>query len=767
MRPLRSGGAGWRLLAVLTLVLTLAGGTGAGVPRAAAATVVTVNATDEDGLPLAGATFAVYDAVDSGDGVGGLVAGGVLLDGPSATDADGTAVLSPPSDGPIAVVQVGAPDGYDLPSDSEQVIESTVAAADSDADGVSDQLLTFVSSAQTPVPGTVDIAVVDAATGEPLAGVGVGAWAVDVATGGRGPLAGEATSGGDGYATLTLVPGDYLIGVQTPPAGYVAAGAGADVVTTVGPGGDGLGDYLVVPLPLSAEVPTPLPTLPPTPTTGLEETAEPVETAPPPATDPADAPTETPADVAAPTDAAAPTDDPTPTSASDDAPDAAPTAPPDAEPATVTIDKLVCEDAARAGTAMIELERTLQDALDAAGGELPDECVVAGAGVTFTVFDPQAPEDPGWDDDDLVSAETGEDGTATLAVPVAGAARTVYLQETVPNADPNGDPAFARSDDFVVTPGGIYTALVVNFVAPPPPPTGELTVVTTDNVSNLAVPGGCFDLTAEGAPTVVLRTVCDGDDGADDGVVAFGEVDNGRYLVAPTGPVLNYVMPDSQSAAVEGSPEEVPVAATPYGTIEVLAVACPEEVERITFAVATPDALADDGTGGSGGAVDPGQTEGCTPVAANLVLYLFSDTAAVSTPVAAPANGTSFRAAVPPTGPDAEPHLLREVASGEDEKVPVDPANVTTVVVRFGGADIAGGSEATPPADTSRGMTAALIEADMAEAASVTRLPATGAGGLTFDTGGGDRWPLVAVLTLLTLACAFGSGRRDIRPARV
>lgn len=799
MRLIRPGSALWRWLAALTLVLVTAVGlVGPGVPRAAAATTITVTLTDPDGVPLSGAAFAVFDAVESEDGSGALVSGDVLVAGPVETDGDGLAVFAPlPDATSFVMVQTAAPPGYDLAA-AEQVF-STADTAGEDGEAATDEVvaqvdLAFVNALAPPVFGTLDVSVVDGVSGVPLVGAEVVVYERDPATGGRGVAVAFPVSGNDGYATVELPAGEYRVGLAATPGGYTLPGPAEDRLVALAEPVDGVGDYQVAtvsvaPVDVPVEVPTPaeppVPTEPPVPPPAPEPTAT---DAPPPTDPPA---TEAPATVAPATEAPAtappvtevpattppvpPVTDPPATdppletpptaeSPTDPAPtDVPPAEPPTAEPPTaepaepgmVLVGKAICVDGVEAGTARLEVGLTLED-FTAAG--MPVGCRIATAGeATFTVRDPVAPE-VDFDEVDLTTAETDDAGLARLAVPMAGESRRVYVRE---------DNTGYRSGYFDVAPGGAVQVLVVNLVVPP---TGELTVAAVDAVSQAPLPGACFALTAGG---VALDTVCDGEDGTTDGRVAFGERDNGRYEVTPVETPGSYVPAAPVVVEVGGESQEVAAAAVPYGSVEALAFACPAVASGVTFAVETPGVtVVDDGTGGAGGVAAPELVAGCAPAGADLVLYPYGDTSAAPIALQAAPGGAALPVAVPPTDDETGPHLLRDRTTGAEATVAVAPATRTTVTVVVGadalpeagsGTDAAAGDPLPagdgavpvptpplpPPSPTATPETTA---ADRAETLSVTTLPRTGSGAPAFDTGGGHRWALLAVLALVAVA---------------
>ena len=202
-------GAGWRLVAIFTLVVALV----ATFPQGArAASGIVVSVTDELGRPLAGAAFGVYAATEDADGALVIDPAAPLIGGPVVTDADGLASIADLPDGlMVGVRQLAIPVGYSADAAGDRFLTTDPALPGS---------LTVVNAA-LPVSGRAGTVVVTV-TAQPgataLGGVSIDVHTADPATGLPGEVVSSTVSDAAGRSEIPLPAGSYVVSVR-PPGG--------------------------------------------------------------------------------------------------------------------------------------------------------------------------------------------------------------------------------------------------------------------------------------------------------------------------------------------------------------------------------------------------------------------------------------------------------------------------------------------------------------------------------------------------------------------
>ncbi len=656
-------GAGWRLTAVMTLLIALAGVFPSG---ARAASAIAIAVTDDAGAPLAGAAFGVYAASVDLDGVLYIDAAAALIGGPVVSDEDGVASIGDLPDGlTVGVHQLVIPDGYlsDVAGDQFVTTDPTTPPSLAVVNAVAS-----VADETGSGTGTVTVAVTEASGTAALDGVSIDIHVIDPATGASGDVVASAVSDGDGLAQVDLLAGSYVVTV-VPPAGYLPADAQPVAVeTTTGDGtagasvAFGLQPDPTEPTVAPTDAPTAGPTEPPP-----SDVSEPTATTEPTATVPADAP-----------------------SASPSATETATAAP--YPPATILVRAIVCtsDDEDLIGTLAINPN----DDLVSAGATLPDICRPAQEGeFTFSFRDPVLPSP--WDNVSLGTRLTDANGFAALETAITRDGQRVFVVELAHQDD--------FSDPFQLVPNGTLSLLAVRVVGEP---RGDVVVRPVDSVTGGALAGTCYDLAAAGLPGVPLASACDADDGAD-GLITFPAVANGDYVVVPTAVVPGYVFAPTTPLTVDSRPVDLSLSVVPYGTLQLLARSCLSPPAGLTMPTPTPasgdgiqdlddltsDALPDSGTAtplvvfsvvdgsavdaaGTGLELDPTATD-CTAIGATLTVTAPDGT---TTSVTVGQDGVATPLSLPPTTADAR-YTVRDDASAAEQAISVEPAGTTTVTM--------------------------------------------------------------------------------------
>ena len=152
----------------------------------------------EDGRPLSGAVFGIYDAATR-----------EKLD-EITTDRYGEAVLELEAGG-YFLRELKAPAGYALSADK---VDFKIKTGETKEITLSNKLLE-PETPETPATGTVKLMKKAAGSGQPLPGA-----VFEVFTLADNKKAGEIISGADGTAVLSLPAGDYYLLEKTAPAGF-------------------------------------------------------------------------------------------------------------------------------------------------------------------------------------------------------------------------------------------------------------------------------------------------------------------------------------------------------------------------------------------------------------------------------------------------------------------------------------------------------------------------------------------------------------------
>ncbi len=687
-------GAGWRLVAVMTLLIAMAGLFPFG---ARAASGIAIAVTDDAGAPLAGAAFGVYASSVDPAGLRSIDPA-ALIGGPVVTGTAGLASVDGLPDGlTVGVRQLVIPDGYLADAAGDQFVTT---------DPTVDRPLAVVNAVAQAAPpvtdqsGIVTVAVTEQTSAVALGGVAIEARVLDPTTGtAAGEAVAAAVSDPAGVAALTLPVGAYVVSVVRP-GGYLPAAAqpvavglpagGVPAETTVAFG--------LQPDPTEPAEPTAtaVPTDPPSPEPTATETAVPTEI-------PTDVPpTETPAPTATtePTEPTATTEPTEPTATTDPsaAPSATATASSDGsgfvpnQPASVRVRAIVCvsDEPELIGAMRIRPD----DEYVALDADLPPGCRPAEPGeFTFVFRDPRLSSP--WDDQPLGQRVTDADGVASFPTVITREGQELFVIE---QANPND-----FSDPFRLLPNDTVSLLAVKVIGEPK---GDVAVRPVDSVSGAPVAGTCYDLAAAGVPDVPLATACDADDGTD-GVVAFPGVANGSYVAVPSTTAPGYVFGPATPLTVASGPVDLPLTVTPYGTLQLLARSCLTALAGVT--IPTPTPASGDGIDGldaaaieslpvagsgtpavvfdvlDGSAIDAAGTglEGdpttsdCTRIGAALSVTAPDGTA---TAIAVGQDGVAVPASLPPTTGDQR-YTVRDDASGAEQTVAVNPAGTTTVTM--------------------------------------------------------------------------------------
>lgn len=683
-------GAGWRLVAVMTLLIAMVGMFPIG---ARAASAIAIAVTDDAGAPLAGAAFGAYAASVDLDGTL-FIDPAALIGGPVVTGTEGLASLAELPDGlTVGVRQLVIPHGYLADAAGDRFITNDPAV---------DQSLAVVNAVANVAPpvtdqsGVVTVAVTEQTSAVALGGVAIAVRVLDPTT---GTAAGEAVaatvSDPAGAAELTLPVGSYVVSVA-PPGGYLPADAQP---VAVGPPAGGVPAETTVAFGLQPDPTEPteptgtaVPTDPPSPEPTATETAVPTVV-------PTDVPpTETPG----PTATTEPTG-PTATVIPDD-PSAAPSASATAsassdgsgfvpnQPASVLVRAIVCvsNEPELIGAMRIRPD----DEYVALDAELPPDCRPAGPGeFTFVFRDPR--QSSPWDDQPLGQRPTDANGVASFPTVITRDGQELFVIEQANQND--------FSDPFRLLPNDTVSLLAVKVIGEPK---GDVAVRPVDSVSGAPVAGTCYDLAAAGVPDVPLASACDADDDTD-GVVSFPGVANGAYVAVPSTTAPGYVFAPATPLTVASGPVDLPLSVAPYGTLQLLARSCLSVPAGVTIPTPTPatgdgidgldgaaiESLPAAGSGApvvvfgvlDGSAIDAAGTglEGdpttsdCTRIGASLTVTAPDGTA---TAIAVGQDGVAVPASLPPATGDQR-YTVRDDASGAERTVAVNPAGTTTVTM--------------------------------------------------------------------------------------
>ncbi len=658
-------GAGWRLVAIFTLVVALV----ATFPQGArAASGIVVSVTDELGRPLAGAAFGVYAATEDADGALVIDPAAPLIGGPVVTDADGLASIADLPDGlMVGVRQLAVPVGYSADAAGDRFLTTDPALPGS---------LTVVNAA-LPVSGRAGTVVVTV-TAQPgataLGGVSIDVHTADPATGLPGEVVSSTVSDAAGRSEIPLPAGSYVVSVR-PPGGYqpaapqpVALGSPADGEPAVAEVAFGLQPEPTVPPEATVD---PTATIPAGP--GPTVTAAPGEPTVPTATTAPDGAAVPPVDATVPAATETPASSPN-------------------RPAYVAVRAIVCtsDDPEVIGTTVINPNEGLAD-----GGEgLLPECRAAREGeFTFVFRDLRMPNP--WDDLTLGQRLTDSDGIALFDTVVTRPGQSVLIFE---RDSPND---FSTETTVPLVADGTVSLIAIVVTGQPE---GDVTVRTVDSVSGQPVASGCYELAAAGAADIPLAAACDADDGAD-GTVVFPAVANGDYVVVPESTPAGYVVTPSP-LTVASQPVDLPVAVTPYGTLQLIARSCQALPPGVLSPTPTPapgdgiaglgdmttGSLPGDGTGprvvfssadgsainatGTGLEGDRG-TNGCVAIGASLTVTA-PDGTVTAVPVGS--DGVALPLALPPSTGN-ERYVIRDDASGVEAAVALTPAGTTTVTM--------------------------------------------------------------------------------------
>ncbi len=683
-------GAGWRLVAVMTLLIAMVGMFPIG---ARAASAIAIAVTDDAGAPLAGAAFGAYAASVDLDGTL-FIDPAALIGGPVVTGTEGLASLAELPDGlTVGVRQLVIPHGYLADAAGDRFITNDPAV---------DQSLAVVNAVANVAPpvtdqsGVVTVAVTEQTSAVALGGVAIAVRVLDPTT---GTAAGEAVaatvSDPAGAAELTLPVGSYVVSVA-PPGGYLPADAQP---VAVGPPAGGVPAGTTVAFGLQPDPTEPteptgtaVPTDPPSPEPTATETAVPTVV-------PTDVP---PTEKPGPTATTEPTG-PTATVIPDDpsaAPSASATAPASSDgsgfvpnqPASVLVRAIVCvsNEPELIGAMRIRPD----DEYVAPDAELPPDCRPAGPGeFTFVFRDPR--QSSPWDDQPLGQRPTDANGVASFPTVITRDGQELFVIEQANQND--------FSDPFRLLPNDTVSLLAVKVIGEPK---GDVAVRPVDSVSGAPVAGTCYDLAAAGVPDVPLASACDADDDTD-GVVSFPGVANGSYVAVPSTTAPGYVFAPATPLTVASGPVDLPLSVAPYGTLQLLARSCLSAPAGVTIPIPTPatgdgidgldgaaiESLPEAGSGtpvvvfgvldgsaidaaGTGLEGDP-TTSDCTRIGASLTVTAPDGTV---TAIAVGQDGVAVPASLPPATGDQR-YTVRDDASGAEQTVAVNPAGTTTVTM--------------------------------------------------------------------------------------
>ena len=690
-------GAGWRLVAVMTLLIAMAGLFPFG---ARAASGIAIAVTDDTGAPLAGAAFGVYASSVDLDGLLSIDPA-ALIGGPVVTGTGGLASLDGLPDGlTVGVRQLVIPVGYLADAAGDQFVTTDPAVSRSLA------VVNAVAPAPAPVTGQsgiVTVAVTEQTSAVALGGVAIEARVLDPTTGtAAGQAVAAAVSDPAGAAALTLPVGAYVVSV-VPPGGYLPANAqpvevglpagGVPAETTVAFG--------LQPEPTEPAQPTAtaVPTDPTSPQPTATETATPtvIPTDVPPTETPATTEPTATTGPTGPTATAVPAD---PSAAPSAVPLATETAPASSDgsgfvpnqSASVLVRAIVCisDEPELIGAMRIRPD----DEYVALDADLPPGCRPAGPGeFTFVFRDPRLSSP--WDDQPLGQRPTDANGVASFPTVITHDGQELFVIEQANQND--------FSDPFRLLPNDTVSLLAVKVIGEPK---GDVAVRPVDSVSGAPVAGTCYDLAAAGVPDVPLVSACDADDGTD-GVVSFPGVANGSYVAAPSTTAPGYVFGPATPLTVVSGPVDLPLTVAPYGTLQLLARSCLSAPAGVTIPTPTPaagdgidgldtaaiESLPEAGTGtpavvfgvldgsaidaaGTGLESDP-TTGDCTRIGAALTVTAPDGTA---TAIAVGQDGVAVPASLPPTTGDQR-YTVRDDASGAEQTVAVYPAGTTTVTM--------------------------------------------------------------------------------------
>ena len=659
----------WALLTTAALMVTLVGTH----PAAAQATGdLIISVVDRTGAPVTGAAFGIYDASVDPDGTSRIADDAALIAGPVVTDADGQAIAAGlPDQHAIGVRQLVVPDGYLADPAGDRLLTT---------DATAPATLTVVNAAAPTGDGVIAVTVTDASGADVVSGATVSVRPVDAAGIAGAPVA-SATSDAAGSASLDVAAGRYLVSV-TPPDGYDAVSAQQIDVA------EGTGAAI-----LSFQL-SPSP-----PTEPAEPTAPPTE--PATETPTAAAPDETPTapDVTATATTAPPTGTATETAPTATATSSA-SAVPSArgtdsgfvpnQPATVVVQAIVCmsDDPAQIGTMLIKPDESL------ASDQIPDACRPANEGEFTFLFRDPVTSSP-WDDITLGRRPTDASGLASFTTAITREGQALYTYEE------------KNPGDFISTPvtlvaNGTVSLLAIRVIGPPH---GDVVIQSINAQTGATVVGTCYQIAAAGAETVAITTACDTDDGKSDGLVSFPTMPNGAYVVATTTTPDRFVGGAAMPVTVDSANAMVQVPITPFGAIQLGALACitlpagavvptptpaagdgiaaldgqagdmaaTATAPMVSFAVLDGSLASADGTGGE----QTTAAAGCTPTAAHLSIVAPDGTA---TAVTIDADGFADPVSLPPAT-DGARYVIRDDATGATVAVPVRPGATTTVLL--------------------------------------------------------------------------------------
>ncbi|MFM9108094.1 MAG: SpaA isopeptide-forming pilin-related protein [Chloroflexota bacterium] len=148
---------------------------------------------------------------------------------------------------------------------------------------------------------------------------------------------------------------------------------------------------------------------------------------------------------------------------------------------------------------------------------------IALGGACFQIFD-----DGGAGGYDLCDNDPSDANRADGLILLQGVAPGDY---TIRETRAPGGYQLAGDITATVQPGARASAQVTNQPLPPPAQVGSLTVTKTD-AANQLLPGACFSLSS--GDVTLAGPICDGDDGARDGIIRFTGVGVGEYLLRET-----------------------------------------------------------------------------------------------------------------------------------------------------------------------------------------------------------------------------------------
>ncbi|HEV2529619.1 MAG TPA: SpaA isopeptide-forming pilin-related protein [Thermomicrobiales bacterium] len=680
-----TGQAGWRIVVIVALFWALIAAWPARAHgQAESPLTLTIVVTDGQGTPLAGAGFGLYPAIT--DDLGSLVipSGAAPWTDPAYTDATGTAVFSDLAAGTTyGVAQLAIPPGHVADPAGDRFVT---------IDPLGYTSLEVVNPlAASATDGTVLVAVTDTGDATGLAGVTVQVQPVDPATGIAGNVIGSAVSDGSGNAWIELSAGQYVVSVVAPGEYGAVEGQVVEVTASA----DGSLDVDAVSFGLAqtgtepTAAPTNIPAVTPEPTAtqpaATDTPVAPTATTVPPTTTPVEAAPTQPAPTG--TTPPAPTAEPSVEGSGSDGGDTGFVA---GQPATITIDTLVCtsSEPERIGTMIINPGAAIQSI----GADIPDNCRVAELDEFSYAFRDPRSESP-WDDLTLGRRETDANGQAIFETTVARDGQPLYVVERL--------HPMAFSEPVALVPNGSVTMLAIQVIAEPQ---GDVIVRNADSVTGAPVAGACYTIAAAGLESVPLAEACDADDGAD-GIVTFDTVDDGDYVVAPSTTPERYVFAPSSPFTVGDEPVDLTLSIVPYGTLQLRVQRCatvptglllPEPSPGLgdgidgmneAMAAADPatgvilsvfqvvDATTSSGDGAGGGSAT--RPADCDPVATTLEVVGPDGTV---TSVAIDDSGVGVPLVLPPTEGEGS-YILRDPASGTEVPVAIMPAGTVTATL--------------------------------------------------------------------------------------